>query len=532
VHQPPVAPRPGAVDEPGSTWTPAPRSAAGAAEVPLLSADEMRAWDRSAIDRTGVPERVLMESAGRAAAHVIQRLYPRGRVVAAVGQGNNGGDALVALRTLRAWGREVAAVPVGDAEVRSPLLHDWEIPLHRGDPARAFGEAAVLVDGILGTGARGAPREAQARCIEALNRAGPPIVALDGPSGLDFSTGRAEGAVVRASATVTFGAPKRGLLLYPGRTHCGRILAVEIGFPPLEAGQASAAVITSAWARARLPAVAPDAHKGRMGDVVVVAGSRGVAGAAALVGTGAARAGAGKVYLLSTAENRQILQLALPEALFHDRDAQGADELLARADAVVVGPGMGTDESATELLRRVLRHGDSPLVLDADALTLISREPHLLEDGSRPCLLTPHPGEMARLLRAEVSQITEDPFGSLQRGVERWGHAVLLKGAPSLVLAPGQRVLANVAGHSGIATGGMGDTLAGVAGALLAVGCSPYEAGALALHFTGRAAELAGRGRSLLPRDVADHLADAFAAPDPVGDTGLPEVILDLPAPA
>jgi ADP-dependent NAD(P)H-hydrate dehydratase / NAD(P)H-hydrate epimerase len=505
------------------------RGTVGAEDVPLLSAAEMRAWDERAIQRVGIPERVLMESAGRAAAAVIQRLYPRGRVVAAVGRGNNGGDALVALRTLRSWGREVGIVAVGEASLQPSLLHGWPLEAEGGDADLAFARAEVLVDGILGTGARGAPREPQASCIELLNRSGRPVVALDGPSGIDLTTGKAAGAAVRAEVTITFGAPKRGLLLYPGRLHAGRILAVEIGFPPQQ--EETAALITAAWARGRLPSVKPNAHKGTLGNVVVVAGSSGVAGAAVLVGTGAARAGAGKVYLLSTPENREILQVALPEALFQERDAPGAETLLQSADVVVVGPGIGTGDGAAALLRRVLSTGEAPLLLDADALTLIARDPTLLDRATRPCLLTPHPGEMSRLLDRPVAEIAADPFAVVSEAVDRFGCAVLLKGAPSLVAAPGARILANVAGHSGIATGGMGDTLAGVAVALLATGCSPRDAGALALYLCGRAAEIAGRGRSLLPRDVADHLADAILSPAPSSDLGLPGVTLDTEMP-
>jgi ADP-dependent NAD(P)H-hydrate dehydratase / NAD(P)H-hydrate epimerase len=507
------------------------RGASGREEVPLPTAAEMQAWDRRAVEQQGVVERVLMEAAGRAAAAVVHRLYPEGRVVGSVGRGHNGGDTVIALRTLRAWGRDVAVLPVGDAAPDPGLLHAWPLEVVSEDAAAAFARAAVLLDGLLGTGASGAPRGAHAAAIEAMNRSGRPIVAIDGPSGVDLTTGSVEGAAVRATATVAFGAPKRGLLLYPGREHAGRILAVEIGFPPLQADGAAAALITPAWARARLPRVPPNAHKGRMGDVVVVAGSHGVAGAAALVGTGAARAGAGKVYLLSTADNREILQVALPEALFLDRDADGATELLERADAVVLGPGIGTDAAAGRLLTRVVRTGAAPLVLDADALTLLAHTPDMLRDASRRCLLTPHPGEMARLIGRGVAEITNDPFGAGEQAVERFGCAVLLKGAPSLVAAPGERVMANVAGHSGIATGGMGDTLAGVAAAMLAAGSSPRDAGALALFLCGRAAELAGRGRSLLPRDVADHLDAALLAPDPASDLQLPELTLDLPTP-
>ena len=195
--------------------------AAGGA--PVLSAGEMRDWDRHAIQERGIPERVLMEAAGRAAAEVVARLYPEGRVVAAGGGGPNGGDALVLLRTLAARGREVAAVQAGGSLPDRALLHDWELRvLPASEAEAAFRDAAVVVDGILGTGARGAPRDPAAGVIAAMNASARPVVALDGPSGVDMTTGRAEGAATRAAVTVTFGAPKRGLLLFPGRELAGR----------------------------------------------------------------------------------------------------------------------------------------------------------------------------------------------------------------------------------------------------------------------------------------------------------------------
>ena len=243
--------------------------------VPVLGADEMRAWDAHSIRDTGIPERVLMESAGRAAAALVQRFFPRGRVVAAVGGGNNGGDALVVARTLKSWGREVAAVAVGKLPPDPALLHGWDVDVRpAADLEASLAGASVVVDGLLGTGARGAPREPEATAIESILRSAVPVVALDGPSGIDLTTGAAEGAALRAVLTVTFGAPKRGLLLFPGREHAGRIVAVEVGFAPLAA--AGAELITPAWAARRLPAVPPDAHKGRMGRVLIVAGRGGM----------------------------------------------------------------------------------------------------------------------------------------------------------------------------------------------------------------------------------------------------------------
>jgi NAD(P)H-hydrate epimerase len=496
--------------------------------VPVLTAGEMRRWDEQSIRTAGIPERVLMESAGRAAASVIHRLYPEGRVVAAVGSGNNGGDAMVVVRTLRAWGRDVAAVQVGSRAPDAALLHGWDVPtLVAGDADEAFRTAGVIVDGLLGTGAAGAPRGAYAEAIAAINRAGRPVVALDGPSGVDLATGAAEGEAVRADVTVTFGAPKRGLLLFPGRERAGRIVAVEIGFAPL--GDADAQLVTAAWARAVLSPVPPNAHKGMMGKVSIVAGRRGMAGAAVLAGFGALRAGAGMAAIVSPDANRGIIQSSLPEALYLDRDALDAG-FQAGSQAVVAGPGMGTDDAALDLLRMIARGSDAPLLLDADALTLLARNPALRDEIDRPLVLTPHPGEMGRLMEKSTAEVTADPFAAATEAAERFRCTVLLKGNPSLVASVGEATLVNVGGHSGLATGGNGDVLSGVIGAFLALGMEPPDAAGAALYYAGRAAEIAGRGRGLIPRDVADALPAALEEDAGRGSAlNLPGIVLDLP---
>jgi len=505
----------------------------GREHVALVSAEESARLDRVAREEWGVPERVLMENAGRAAALVISRLFGRGRVVAAVGGGNNGGDALVALRALATWGREVAYVAASEREPDAALLHGHGLKRLSGDPAVAFAEADVIVDGILGTGASGAPRARAAAVIEAMNGSGRPIVALDLPSGVDGTTGAVPGAAVNAVVTVTFGWPKRGLLLNPGRQHCGRIVAVEIGFPP-PAGPSGAELITPAWCAARLRPRGPAAHKGSVGRVLVLAGSRGMAGAAVLSARSAQRAGAGLVRVASDEANRHILQTAVPEAVFVDRtDGAALAEAVVGVEAVVAGPGLGKDASARSALEAVLEAGAGlPTLLDADALTLLAREPGRLSElaAGRPVVLTPHPGEMSRLTGKAPGEIVAAPLEVARELAEETGCVVLLKGSPSVVAAPGEPVLVNTVGSSDLATAGMGDQLASAIGAMLAAGSPAREAAALGLFYSGRASELASRGRSLSPLDVAEHLARAFADPGPQSSPlGLPFVIFDQP---
>jgi NAD(P)H-hydrate epimerase len=496
--------------------------------VPVLSAREMGAWDRRAIDQTGVPQPVLMENAGRAVASIVHRLHPAGRVLVACGSGNNGGDGMVAARTLRAWGHDVRVLAAGSRAPDDALRHGWEMDVVSVDGLdAAVASVDVLVDALLGTGSTGAPRPPYDRVIRAMNGAGKPIVAVDGPSGIDFTTGRADGDAIDADVTVTFGAPKRGPLLFPGRRHAGRIVCVEIGFDPLSQGY-GAQLITPAWVAAHLPPVPPNAHKGQLGRVVIVAGRPGMAGASVLCGTGALRAGAGMAVLVAPNANRIIIQTAIPEALYEDRGSVD-DEVFAKADAVVAGPGMGTDDGALALLRQIARAADCPVLLDADATTLLAQNPGLRDEIRQPLLLTPHPGEASRLIDCSTSEITADPFAAAARIAERYRCAVLLKGAPSLVARDGAPTLVSVSGHSGIATGGMGDTLSGVTGAFLALCRDRRTAAGLGLWYCGRAAEIAGRGRGLLPRDVADAVPDAMLerAPDE-SPLALPGITIDL----
>ena len=534
----PVRPARRAAGDPVSGLHP-PLRPFGRADVPAPTGRESADFDRHAIDELGVPQPVLMENAGRAAATLLQRLYPGGPVVALVGAGNNGGDALVALRTLAAWGREVRAVLVADRAGPEAVLHAWEVPTVRdGDLdevgwREALGRATVVVDGVLGTGVQGAPRERQARALRHLGASGRPVLAIDIPSGVDAATGAVPGEAARADVTVSFGAPKLGCLLHPGRAHAGRVIAAEIGFPPMPPGTASAAVTTPAWAQARLPVRALDTHKNAVGRLLVVAGQPGMAGAAILCARAGLRSGAGLVQVCSAPENREVIQGAVPEAIFVDADdAVALDGALQAASAVAVGPGLGTGERGEALLARVLRVGVAPVVVDADGLNLLaaSRGGSAREVAARrPLLLTPHPGEMGRLRGLSAEEIHADRVGVVRRAAEELGCAVILKGAPSLVAAPGEPTQVDTQGSSDLATAGLGDVLTGVCGALLAQGLAPRDAGAVALHLSGRAAVLAGRGASLTPSDVVRWLPDALAERGAGEDRlRLPFVTLDL----
>ncbi|HSW31742.1 MAG TPA: NAD(P)H-hydrate dehydratase [Longimicrobiales bacterium] len=508
----------------------------GRTHVAAPTGEEAAAFDRRAIEGLGVPQSVLMENAGRSAAQVLQRLFPTGPVVGLVGAGNNGGDALVLLRTLAAWGRDVTAVLVADRAAPEALTHGWPVrcvddrSLTSGAHwAALLSPAAVLVDGILGTGARGEPRPRQAGAIRRSNHSGRAVLALDIPSGVDAGTGEVAGEAVQAHVTVSFGAPKLGALLHPGRARAGRVVAVEIGFPPMEAADAGAWAVTPAWAQEHLPGRGLDTHKNAVGRLVVVAGRPGMAGAAVLAARAAFRAGAGLVQVASHPSNRTVLQSAVPEAIFVDpEDGSALDDALAQASAVAVGPGLGTDGGAEALFERVLAGSEHPLVVDADALNLLAAgrpRPAAEALRGRRVLVTPHPGEMGRLLPdAEGGRVA-----MARAAAESLGCAVIFKGAPSLVAAAGHPVLVDLQGSSDLAVAGMGDVLTGVCGSLAAQGCTPRDAGAVGLYLTGRAAAVAGRGKALTPGEVVRWLPQALAERGcGTSELELPFVLLDL----
>jgi NAD(P)H-hydrate epimerase len=496
------------------------------------TAAEAEEIDRRAIDRSAVPQPVLMENAGRAAAAVLHRLHPTGPVVGLVGAGNNGGDALVALRTLLAWGRDVRGVLVADRPADDPLLHGWPVPLVRdrdlSEPEwrELLGSPAVVIDGVLGTGASGPPRERQADALARVNESGRAVLALDVPSGTDATTGAVPGVAVNAAVTVAMAAPKLGSLLHPARALVGRLVAVDIAFPPVDVGEVAARLSTPAWSRARAPRRPTDTHKKAVGSVLIVAGRQGMAGAAVLAARAAFRAGAGLVRVCSSPANREILQSAVPEAIWVDAgDGASLREAVVASDAVGAGPGLGTDDEAWRVLGELLTAAPRKLVLDADALNMAASGRFDLRavSGQHPVLVTPHPGEMARLVRP-----VEDAAATARAAAAHFGCTVLLKGSPSLVADSAGSLRIDTQPSSDLAVAGMGDALTGVAASLLAQGLTPSDAGSVALYLTGRAARIAGRGASLVPSDVIRHLGDALTErAEATTDLDLPFVTFD-----
>jgi hydroxyethylthiazole kinase-like uncharacterized protein yjeF len=504
----------------------------------LVGGAEMRAIDRAAIEGLGVPSLRLMERAGEAVADAAASLLGQGgRVRIVCGAGNNGGDGYVAARLLHAGGREVevlALVP-GDelrgdaAAVRASAEEAGVSVVEAAEhvPPLAAAPGDVVVDAIFGTGLSRAPEGRFAEAIGAVaaaREAGARVVAVDIPSGLSADTGRPLGACVQADHTVTFGFPKRGLMIFPGASLSGEISVADIGLPAAAADRVpvEAELLEEDEARDLLPPRRPDAHKGDAGRLLVIAGSPGKAGAAHLALTGALRGGAGLVWLAARPE---VLPLALagrPEAMsvplagWGPLGAGDLEALVAAArevDALAIGPGIPRGPETAAMLRELLARAGVPVVLDADALNALAEATDGPSGLGVPAVLTPHPGEMARLTGLSTVEVQADRLGLAAARARAWGVTVVLKGARTVVADPDGPPVLIPTGNAGMATGGTGDVLCGLAGALLAGGLPPRAAGRVAAWVHGRAgdrlAERLGQ-RGLLAGDLGQAIGEVW----------------------
>jgi NAD(P)H-hydrate epimerase len=499
----------------------------------------MRGADRRATECFGVPSLVLMENAGRGAVDALTRVLGpvEGRRVAVVcGKGSNGGDGFVMARHLLGRGARVSAWLVGrasdvqgDARVNlDALQRAGETVVEGPDAGRlraALAEADVVVDALLGTGVRGPAAGPVAAAIEIINAAGRPVCALDLPSGLPSDGEAPAGPVVRARMTVTFGLPKLGLVVPAGLAHAGRVEVVDLGVPRawLDEG-IPAALVEAADVRAALPPRPVDAHKGSYGHLLVVAGSVGRTGAAALACLGALRSGTGLVTCATPASQQPVVAALLAEPMteplpetaartFSMKAVERIAALLSRMDAVALGPGVGLDAETQAAVHVLVRSIERPMVVDADALTALAGHAEACRDAPAPRLLTPHPGEAARLLGCGIADVQADRVGSARRLAAETGAVVALKGARTVVARPDGAVTLNPTGNPGMATGGTGDVLTGIAGGLLAQGVAPASALSAAVYLHGLAGDLAAETRGeagLVAGDVAAALPAAI----------------------
>ncbi len=472
---------------------------------PLPDAPQMRATDRWAIEDLGIPGLDLMERAGAGLARVVAETVPDGRVVVVCGPGNNGGDGFVAARLLHDDGRDVtvlatvdAGAYTGDAKAN---LERLPVPLQPFTPAGLEG-AAVAVDALLGTGVRGAPRPPADAAVAALNALDVPVVAADVPSGVDASTGEVAGDAVRATVTATFAAAKPGLWVQPGKAHAGRVEVIDIGIPAGAPVEPSAA-LSSDRLLPSLPRRGATSTKFSSGHVVIAGGSRGLTGAACLAADAAARAGAGYVTALVPAPLEDIFEIKLTEVMTRGLPAaQGghapdgaplvAEALAQHGGALVLGPGLGRTEPALAFARAVAARADAPLLLDADGLNAHAGALASLAARTAPTVLTPHAGELGRLLDISSAEVEARRLHHARDAAARAGAVVVLKGDDTIVAAPDGTAIVNPVAAPMLATAGTGDVLAGTIGALLAGGSDPLTAAAAGVRLHALAGRLAG----------------------------------------
>ena len=476
---------------------------------PLPDAQEQRALDEWAIGERRISGIELMERAGTGLADLVEELAPSRRVAVVCGKGNNGGDGLVTARILRDRGRQVAVLLLGAAdEFRGDARTNLDRLPGAAPVPFAVGElagAGAIVDAILGTGFEGDAREPASGAIEAINAAGnggSVVVACDVPSGVDASTGQASGAAVRARATATFHAAKPGLWIAPGKEHAGEVRVIDIGIPPGGPGDPQIGLISDR-VRDEIPRRGTESNKFAAGSVIVCGGSLGLTGAPCMASESAMRAGAGYVTAcgpsslnaIFASKLLEVMTVPLPDA-DGALDPSGVHQVLERsqrADALVLGPGLGRAPETFEFARQLAQAASLPLLLDADALNAHAGALASLAGRDAPTVMTPHAGELARLLETDSAAIGARRLASVREAARTAGAVVVLKGDDTLVATPDGLVGVNRGGAPALATAGTGDVLSGVIGAYLAKRMNPFAAACAGVLVHARAGQLSGR---------------------------------------
>jgi NAD(P)H-hydrate epimerase len=472
---------------------------------PLPDAGEQRALDEWAIGERGISRLELMERAGSGLANAVAGMSAGGRIAIVCGKGNNAGDGFVCARVLRERGHDVQVLLLGAPdELRGDAQANWErLPGEAGEPFEALRleGCSVVVDAILGTGFSGEAREPAAAAIAAINAVrGARIVACDVPSGVDASTGEVHGPAVKADVTVTFHAAKPGLWIAPGKAHAGEVIVVDIGIPAGGPADPSIGLITNRVLR-EIPQRGRESTKFAAGSVLVCGGSIGLTGAPCMAAEAAARAGAGYVTVCVPAslnlifETRllEVMTVPLPDA-DGSLDPDGAETVLERAersDSLILGPGIGRQPGAFELARKLALAAELPLLLDADGLNAHAGKLSSLAPRAAPTVLTPHAGELARLLESDSKAVGATRLDSARRAASEAQAIIVLKGDDTLVAAPDGRVAVSPGGASALATAGTGDVLSGVIGAYLAKAMDAFDAACAGVLVHARAGRLA-----------------------------------------
>ncbi len=484
----------------------------------LLTAAQMRQLDQQAIEETGIPSLVLMENAGRTTYQILLQEFPHldDPIVVLAGRGNNGGDGFVVARYLANAGRKVIVLLLaerdqvhGDAKTNLMILDQLGVPVREITSEEELREqvpllesAGLLIDALLGTGLASEVRGLFRSAISLMNQMAAPVLAIDIPSGLSADTGQPQGIAVLADVTVTYGWPKLGQILPPGRDLVGRLWQVDISIPPSLATISQINLADPHVLRAALPYRRRDSHKGNFGHLLVIAGSVGKTGAATLAGEGALRMGAGLVTVGVPASLNPILEVKLTEAMTLPlAEAEGVPALGRRAleeiaaalpgkTALAIGPGLGTHHETLQLVRELVRRSTLPLVVDADGLNALAHDVESLMVSQAPLVITPHPGEMSRLLKCSTKEIQENRLHIALEVADKLGTIVVLKGSQTIIADPNGRAIINTTGNPALAQGGSGDVLTGMIGGLLAQKVDPFEAACLGVYLHGLTADV------------------------------------------
>jgi hydroxyethylthiazole kinase-like uncharacterized protein yjeF len=506
----------------------------------LATAQEMRNIDRRAIREFGIPGPVLMENAA-AAIMAEMELFFDGlagvKVGIVCGKGNNGGDGLALARRLRIRGVPVRvallapfAALQGEAKVNLAILRKTDVEILPNASLHAVSSLVewsdVLVDAMLGVGLSSPLKERFAFAVELLNAAGRPVVAVDMPTGVNSDSGEVMGSAVRADLTVTMALPKRGLVLYPGASHAGEVRVADIGIPAevVEKEKIKVSLLDGGDLWGVMADRPRDAHKGDLGHLLVIGGSLGKAGAAVMTARSALRSGAGLVTVAAPAGIVPVIQQQIVEAMcFPAAESidgtlgMGADEELAKAAnsraACAMGPGLTTHHETVQAVRALVRSVRVPLVIDADGLNALAGGTEVLKKRKAPVVVTPHPGEMARLLGIPSSEVQQDRIGIAERFARDNHITVVLKGAGTVVAAPSGDVFVNTTGNPGMATGGTGDALTGIIGSLLAQGYGTVWAACLGVYLHGIAGDLAAAEKGeagMIAGDLIEKIPEAI----------------------
>ncbi len=506
----------------------------------LVTAQQMKELDSKATSQYGIPSILLMENAGRSVAEVADTMLDdaEGAIVTIIaGPGNNGGDGFVAARHLHNMGAKVAIAYYGeeiggqgDAAINRDIAQKMKLDIiqnpSKDDLLSLLSKSDLVIDALLGTGIKGNVRPTQSEIISIINECCSPVLSVDIPSGIDADTGNICGNSVMADVTITFALPKIGLVNYPGAMFVGELMVADIGIPKellLKSGS-NCFIVNKEIVGFALPERLPDAHKGCYGKVAIVAGSVGLTGAAVLAAEGALRMGAGLVTVACPESLNDILEAKLTEQMtfpvpecshraFGNASIEKVKQFIGERDSVVLGPGVGRNMETVEFILNLIESLEKPAIIDADGLYAIASDLDVLKKAKAPIIITPHPGEMAMLVGTGIDYIQSNRLEIAVNFAKENNVIVILKGAGTIIASPDGDTFINPTGCPGMATGGTGDVLSGMIGALLARGIYPVNASCSAVYLHGLAGQIASEvfgEESIKAGDVADYISDAI----------------------